>query len=95
MKRAAIAILFVLLLGGLVFLGTWQGYRYGTLKRELQELEAEQRDWLEQNKKLVAALAVMGSPERIERIALKELGLKRLDKSRRTTVVLPQAAADE
>jgi cell division protein FtsL len=95
MKRAAAAIFLVLLLGGLVFLSTWQGYRYESLKRELQGLEAEQRDWLEQNKKLVAALAVMGSPERVERIALKELGLKKLDKSRLVTVGLPQAGADE
>lgn len=95
MKRAATAIFFVLILGGLVFLGTWQGYRYEALKRELQGLEAEQRDWLEQNKKLVAALAVMGSPERIERLALKELGLKKLDRDRRATVALPEAGVDE
>ena len=95
MKRAAIAVCFVLVLGGLVFLGTWQGYRYERLKRGVRELEAEQRDWLEQNKKLVAALAVMSSPDRIERIAVRELGLKRLERSRLTTVVLPAEPADE
>ena len=37
----------------------------------------------------------MSSPERIERIAVRELGLKRLERSRLTTVVLPGEPADE
>ncbi len=89
MKRAAIGIGLALVLGGLLFLSTWQGYRFEALKRSVQELEAEQRDWLEQNKKLVAAAAVLSSPERIQRIAEAELGLKRLERSARTTVVVP------
>jgi cell division protein FtsL len=89
MKKAAIGIGLALVLGGLLFLSTWQGYRFERLKRSVQELEAEQRDWLEQNKKLVAAAAVLGSPERIQRVAEGELGLKRLERSARTTVVVP------
>jgi cell division protein FtsL len=90
MKKAAIGIGFALVLGGLLFLNTWQGYRFERLKREAQQLEAEQRDWLEQNKKLVAALAVLASPRRIESIAVTELGLKRLQPSELATVVAPR-----
>lgn len=90
MKKAAIGIVFALVLGGLLFLNTWQGYRYERLKSEVAELEAEQRDWLEQNKKLVAAVAVLSTPERIQRIAETDLGLKRLERSARTTVVVPE-----
>lgn len=85
--KAAIIVAFVLLLGGFFFLNTWQGYRYEKLRRDVQNMEEEQRDWLEQNKKLVAALAVLSSPERIEKLAERELGLVRLDSSRVTTVV--------
>jgi cell division protein FtsL len=89
MKKAAIGIGFALVLGGLLFLNTWQGYRFERLKRDVQGLEAEQRDWLEQNKKLVAAVAVLSSPERIQRIAEGDLALRKLEHSARVTVLVP------
>ncbi len=89
MKKAAIGIALALVLGGLLFLNTWQGYRFEALKRSVQELEAEQRDWLEQNKKLVAAVAVLSSPERIQHLAEAELGLAKLERSALATVVQP------
>jgi hypothetical protein len=95
MKKAAIGIGFALVLGGLLFLNTWQGYRFERLKRDVQLLESEQRDWLEQNKKLVAALAVLSSPERIERIAVRQLGLKKLESSGLATIVVPREGSGE
>jgi cell division protein FtsL len=91
MMKAAIGIGLALVLGGLLFLNTWQGYRFETLKRDVQAMEAEQRDWLEQNKKLVAAMAVLSSPERIQRIAEKDLALRKPERSELATVVLPEA----
>ena len=89
MKKAAIGIGLALVLGGLLFLNTWQGYRFEALKRNVLELEAEQRDWLEQNKKLVAAVAVLSSPERIQRIAEEDLALRKLERSALLTVLVP------
>jgi hypothetical protein len=89
MKKAAIGIGLALVLGGLLFLNTWQGYRFEALKRSVEQLEAEQRDWLEQNKKLVAAAAFLSSPERIQHLAEAELGLKKLERSALSTVLLP------
>ena len=62
----------------LFFLNTWQGNRYQKLEREVQRLELEQKNWLEQNKKVIAALAVLSSPERIKTLAEDSLGLKPL-----------------
>ena len=62
----------------LFFLNTWQGSRYQKLEREVQRLELEQKNWLEQNKKVIAALAVLSSPERIKNLAEGSLGLKPL-----------------
>jgi len=62
----------------LFFLNTWQGYRYQELEQEVENLELEQKDWLEKNKKVIAALAVLSSPERVEALAVEKLGLKRL-----------------
>jgi hypothetical protein len=95
MMKTAIGIGLSLALGGLLFLNTWQGYRFEHLKREAQQLEAEQRDWLEQNKKLVAALAVLSSPQRIERIAVGELGLKKLERSALVTIAAPPEGPGE
>jgi cell division protein FtsL len=89
------AIVFALVLGGLLFLASWQGFRYESLKREVRRMEEEQKDWLELNKKLVAALAVLGAPERIERIATQELGLQKVEPSRVTTVRIPGEAGGE
>jgi cell division protein FtsL len=93
--KAAIVIVFALVLGGLLFLSSWQGFRYESLKREVRRMEEEQKDWLELNKKLVAALAVLGSPERIERIATKKLGLRKVEPSKVTTIVIPREDSGE
>ena len=94
-KSVAVLLFLVLCLGAALFLNTWQGYRYEKLRRDVQNLEAEQRDWLEQNKKLVAALAVLSSPERIETIAQGELGLKKIAAPLVTTIALPERNLDE
>ena len=62
-----------------VFLGlsAWQTSRYGDLERELKNLEKTQEEWVENNKRLIAGIAVLSSPDRIEHIAREELGLKK------------------
>ena len=87
LKRLPILFL-VLLVTALFFLNTWQGFRYETLRRQVMRLEVEQKDWLEKNKKLIAALAVFSSPERIEGLAKARLRLKRIDSSNILKVVL-------
>lgn len=74
-------VFIVLAFIALFFLNTWQGLLYEQLKRDAGKLELEQRDWLEKNKKVIAALAVLSSPGRVESLALNKLGLKRLSAS--------------
>jgi cell division protein FtsL len=76
--RSPFFTITVLVFIALFFLNTWQGYRYQELGREVDNLELEQKDWLEKNKKVIAALAVLSSPERIEALAVDKLGLKPL-----------------
>ncbi|GHV94135.1 hypothetical protein AGMMS50293_04550 [Spirochaetia bacterium] len=63
-----------------LFLGltVWQSNRYSGLKEELGRLEEAQADWVESNKRLIAGIAVLSSPERIEHIAEKDLGLHKI-----------------
>ena len=76
--RSPFFTIIVLVFIALFFLNTWQGYRYQELEQEVGNLELEQKDWLEQNKKIIAALAVLSSPERVEALAVDRLGLKPL-----------------
>ncbi|MBN2552870.1 MAG: hypothetical protein JXB06_08865 [Spirochaetales bacterium] len=62
----------------LFFLNTWQGFRYQELEREVEKLELEQKNWLEQNKKAIAALAALSSPQRVKTLAVERLGLRPL-----------------
>jgi cell division protein FtsL len=63
-----------------LFLGiiAWQSARYAELERETRRLEAVQEDWVESNKRLIAGIAVLASSERINHIALHDLGLSRI-----------------
>ncbi|MDR2073459.1 MAG: septum formation initiator family protein [Spirochaetaceae bacterium] len=56
-------------------LATWQSSRYGDLEREITKLEKTQEEWVENNKRLLAGIAFLSSPDRIEHIARDELGL--------------------
>jgi hypothetical protein len=92
--RSPFFILTVLAFLTLFFLNTWQGYRCQTLEREVQVLEREQKEWLEKNKKVIAALAVLSSPERVVRLAVDRLGLKPLETEDVLEVVVGDEAVD-
>jgi cell division protein FtsL len=59
-------------------LTVWQSVRYNALRQEVNRLEEAQADWVESNKRLIAGIAVLSSPERIERIAEKDLDLRKI-----------------
>jgi hypothetical protein len=98
-KRLVI-VAFVLFLLSFFFLNTWQGYRYERLQAGVAALEREQKDWLEKNKKTIAALAVLSSPARVVELAETELGLSKVERSARARVLfehtgeLPSAEGD-
>ena len=61
------------------FLGltVWQSSRYGDLEREIKKLEKIQEEWVENNKRLIAGITFLSSPDRVERIARNDLGLRK------------------
>jgi cell division protein FtsL len=70
-----VAVTIPLLLGLLA----WQSARYRDLERELIRLEASQEDWVESNRRLIAGNGILSSSERIEHIAVKELGFSKIE----------------
>jgi cell division protein FtsL len=76
MIRRYIFIYFMIFTIPLVLgLNTWQSFRYRELEQELEQLESSQEKWVESNKRLIAGIAVLSSSERIEHIAVHDLGL--------------------
>lgn len=78
MKRLMI-ILFVATVPALLFLNTWQTFRYDRLRSEVESLEEEQRYWLEENKRLLIGIEVLGSPQRIDELARGRRELEKAD----------------
>jgi cell division protein FtsL len=79
MKRWFILLYFIALTIPF-FLGitAWQSSRYAALEQEVEQLEINQELWIESNKRLIAGIAVLSSPRRIEKIAREELGLSKI-----------------
>ncbi|HEQ71205.1 MAG TPA: cell division protein FtsL [Spirochaetia bacterium] len=61
------------------FLQVLTVYQYRSLEREVRLLEDQQKEWFEMNKKLIAGISVLRTPERIEKIARDELGLEKIN----------------
>ena len=56
-----------------------QTKKYTDLTKEIAELEVKQEKLIEENKKLVSDISQLSSAERIERIAVEELGMHKAE----------------
>lgn len=77
-KRYLLLYFLIITMPLLLGLTAWQSSRYTSLRREINRLEATQEDWVESNKRLIAGIAVLTSPERIEKIAKNDLRLRKI-----------------
>ena len=88
MKRFLLALLVASI--PLFLLGTvWQTSRYGQLEARVDEMEAIQDDWIEENANLVGSIAVVSRREQIANWAAK-LGLQKATPERRIHIVPAQ-----
>ncbi|MFP4362297.1 MAG: septum formation initiator family protein [Spirochaetia bacterium] len=94
MKRK---ILFALICTVPVLLLTdvWQVFRYRSLQSELVRLEEEQREVLEENKRNIAGIAALQSPERIDSLARDQLDLEKAENSETIRILLPQRGRNQ
>jgi hypothetical protein len=77
MKRFVLLYFLALTLPLFFGISLWQSGKYAALQREVRGLEVIQEEWIEGNKRLIAGIALFSSPDRIEHIAVEELGLMR------------------
>ena len=77
-RRCVLLYFIVLSIPFFLGLTVWQSIRYADLDRNVRRLEAVQEEWVENNMKLIAGIAVLSSSSRIEQIAIHDLGLSRI-----------------
>ena len=77
-KRYVLLYFFVLTIPFFLGIAIWQSVEYTKLDRKVRTLEAVQEEWIENNKRLIAGIAVLSSSERIEQIAINDLGLTKI-----------------
>ncbi|HCC36905.1 MAG TPA: cell division protein FtsL [Treponema sp.] len=78
MKKYVFLYIAVLTIPMFLCLNAWQSTRYSGLQGEVKRLEEAQGDWVESNKRLIASISLLSSPERIEKIAQTELELSKI-----------------
>jgi cell division protein FtsL len=78
MKKVFI-VLMILIVPLMFFLEIWGVFSNQKIMRDIEQLEKEQDEWLEKNKKLIAAIAVYSSPSRIHQVIKKDLDLEKID----------------
>ena len=93
MTRKLTALL-VVLIPALLFANVMQAFRYSQLDREISRLEREAQDLLEENKRIILAIALLSSPQRIGDLAQDELGLRRVDPDDITHMRIPDLRGD-
>ena len=71
--------LFALSIPVMLGLYAMQAKKYTDLSKEINELEIKQEKLIEENKKLVSDISQLSSAERIERIAVEELGMHKAE----------------
>lgn len=81
-------LLLIAIVPTVVFVHTWQVFKYKQLENEIERLQEEEKELVEQNKRLIAGIAVLRSPRRLEKIAQEELGLSKLEAGRLIRVLL-------
>lgn len=67
------------LLPSFYFLYSMHSNKCNDLRREIARLEKEQERLIEENKRLVADISELAKPERIEKIAIDELGMHKAE----------------
>ncbi len=57
--------------------GVWQSFRYSRLETEIRNMEKEQYSVIQDNNRMISGITVLSTPERIERVAVQDLSMRK------------------
>lgn len=72
-----------------------QTIQYQDVKREVAAQERQQDLWIEKNRKVLAGITVLRSPERIERLAEEDPGLRLVGADETVKVRFPSGEGEK
>jgi len=67
--RKILVLFIIATIPGLIFITVRQVYKYNKVDAEVKSLIISQRELFEKNKRMVANLSILSSPERIDSLA--------------------------
>ena len=76
MKKIS-AVVLTLLIPFLLFAVVLQSSRYVSVEREMKDYDKEQFKIIEENKRKISGISILSKPERIEKIAVEELKMRK------------------
>ncbi len=77
-----IALLIICSIPCFIFLNVWQVFTFDSLRTEVETLEEEQKEWFEENKKMIVGIEYLNSPYRVDKIAREKLELNKITSDR-------------
>lgn len=77
MIKNILAVMLTLAIPAMLLGGVWQSTQYAELESEIRVLDERQYEIIAMNKRLVSGISVLSSPERIERVAVEDLGMRK------------------
>ena len=75
--KKILAVLFTLFIPLFLFAVVLQSSRYPSVERDLADYNKEQSKIIDENKKKISGISILSKPERIERIAVEELKMRK------------------
>lgn len=75
--RNLVRAVLVLAIPLMLFAVVWQSSRFSALKREALTIELRQEEVIDSNKLLISGISLLSTPERIEKVAVSELSMRR------------------
>lgn len=60
-----------------LFTGVWQTSRYARLENEISRMDKEQYEVIALNRRLLSGISVLSTPERIEKVAVEDLKMRK------------------
>lgn len=81
MSKNIAAIFLTLAIPFILFLAVWQSSRYTTIENEISRMDKQQHEIVLHNKRLISAITVLSIPERIEKVAIEDLNMRKAHSS--------------
>lgn len=72
-------ILLALCIPALMILAGVQTHRYSVLEKRVEQLNTAQYEIIEESKRLISDISVLAGSDRIEQIAVEELGMRKAE----------------